>query len=287
MHILKLFGFYNRTEFALHLSTDMCSTTGDLEEYVTKYLEGSSNLSLLLDYDGTLTPIVAHPDLATIPPETKDVLERLSQIPEIFVAIISGRAVDNVKSMVGVDTITYAGNHGLEVLYPDGSRYNHQLPSNFDDQLKELIAKLEKKVVRDGAWIENKGSTLTFHYRATPEPLKETIRQEAEKIIQEANFKIGKAHMAIEVRPKVEWNKGSIALLLLEKKYGNNWNKETKVIFIGDDTTDEDAMKALKGNAATFRIAKCDAMKTNAEKIISSTDNVIEILKLVDKYFKK
>ncbi|XP_057671378.1 uncharacterized protein LOC130903244 [Diorhabda carinulata] len=265
----------------------MCSTAGDLEEYVTKYLEGCTNLSLLLDYDGTLTPIVDHPDLAKIPPETKDILEKLSKIPEIFVAIISGRAVDNVKSMVGLDIITYAGNHGLEVLYPDGSRYNHQLPSNFDDKLKELIAKLEEKVVRDGAWIENKGSTITFHYRSTPEPLKETIRQEAEKIIQEFNFKIGKAHMAIEVRPKVEWNKGSIALLLLEKKYGQNWNKETKVIFIGDDTTDEDAMKALKGNAATFRIAKCDTMKTYAERIIASTDNVIEILKLVNDHFKK
>ncbi|CAG9832277.1 unnamed protein product [Diabrotica balteata] len=155
----------------------------------------------------------------------------------------------------------------LEVIYPDGSKYDHQLPSNFEDQVKELIAKLQEKL-------------------RAPAHLREEMEKEATKIIEAANFKSSKAHMAVEARPKVDWNKGSVALLLLEKKYGKDWNKETKVIFVGDDTTDEDAMRALKGNAALFRIANCTA-ETYADKIISSTEDTLKVLKIVQKHFKK
>ena len=58
-------------------------------------------MALLLDYDGTLAPIAPHPDLAIIPPETKNVLQRLSNISDVYIAIISGRNVNNVKQMVG------------------------------------------------------------------------------------------------------------------------------------------------------------------------------------------
>lgn len=54
----------------------------------------------MLDYDGTLAPIAPHPDLAILPPETKHVLERLSNMPEVYISIISGRNVNNVKAMV-------------------------------------------------------------------------------------------------------------------------------------------------------------------------------------------
>nr|XP_023013746.1 probable trehalose-phosphate phosphatase 2 [Leptinotarsa decemlineata] len=259
----------------------------DYEEYLTEYLNNSSKIALLLDYDGTLSPIVAHPDLAKIPSETKTILHSLSQRPEVFVAIISGRSVSNVKNMVGLNSITYAGNHGMEVLYPDGSTYRHKLPENFEDQVNLLIAKLEKEVVRDGAWIENKGSTLTFHFRATPENLRGEIEQTAQRIIEEANFKVGKAHCALEARPKVDWNKGKVALLLLEKKFGVNWKNDVKVVFAGDDTTDEDAMRELKGAAATFRIAPAVNINTFADKLLSSTGEVVKILKLVERLVKK
>lgn len=133
----------------------------------------------------------------------------------------------------------------MEVIYPDGSKYVHQLPTEFNDQVKNLIDNLEKSVVRDGAWIENKGASLTFHFRATPEEKQAEIQETARQIIENAGFKVGNAHMALEARPKVQWNKGSVSLLLLDRKYGQDqWkNHKVKVIFAGDDTTDEDAMK--------------------------------------------
>lgn len=161
------------------------------EDYLINYLKNSTKLALLLDYDGTLTPIVSHPDLAKIPLETRTILDRLSQNPNIFLAVISGRSAENVKHMVGLQNIVYSGNHGLEVIYPDGSKYVHQLPNDSDDKLKALVGKLEEKVVKDGAWIENKGASLTFHFRAVPENLQGDLESEARKIIEDSDFKVG------------------------------------------------------------------------------------------------
>ncbi|XP_060530234.1 uncharacterized protein LOC132704326 isoform X2 [Cylas formicarius] len=260
----------------------------DFEEYLLNYLGGSKKVALLLDYDGTLTPIVAHPDLAKIPAQTKTILKRLSELPDVFVAIVSGRNVDNVKDMVGLHNITYAGNHGLEVIFPTGERYTHQLPTEFDEQVKALIAGLEKSVVREGAWIENKGATLTFHFRATPEHLRPHIEKSAKEIMEHAGFKVSIAHCALEARPKVEWNKGTVVTMLLDKEYGKDeWQDNIKVIFAGDDNTDEDAMKVLRGKAATFRITNNSKITTHAEKLLSSTGSLVNILKFLENILEK
>lgn len=71
----------------------------DFDGYLLSYLGYSHKLALLLDYDGTLAPIAPHPDLATLPAETKNVLQRLSNHSDVYIAIISGRSVENVKKM--------------------------------------------------------------------------------------------------------------------------------------------------------------------------------------------
>lgn len=68
---------------------------------MVRYVGTKHKLALLLDYDGTLAPIAPHPDLAILPPETRNVLERLSNMSDVYIAIISGRNVNNVKEMVG------------------------------------------------------------------------------------------------------------------------------------------------------------------------------------------
>ena len=84
-------------------------TISDFDSCLGPYVGEKENLALLLDYDGTLSPLVSHPDLAVIPVETKEILEKLSKHSNIFIAVISGRSVENVKQMVGINGITYAG----------------------------------------------------------------------------------------------------------------------------------------------------------------------------------
>lgn len=127
-------------------TTVMQPVSVDDFDYLLNYIGYNHKLALLLDYDGTLAPIAPHPDLAVLPPETKNVIQRLSNHSDVFVAVISGRNVENVKKMVGIEGITYAGNHGLEILHADGSKFVHPLPIQYEDKVSDLLKALQESV---------------------------------------------------------------------------------------------------------------------------------------------
>ena len=111
-----------------------------------RYVGDRAIVALLLDYDGTLSPIAQRPEMATIPPDTKAVLERLANHPDVFIAIVSGRSQSNVKEMVGIEGITYAGNHGMEILHSDGSSFVHPMPAEYQGKLENLLKELNREV---------------------------------------------------------------------------------------------------------------------------------------------
>ncbi|KAF9409913.1 hypothetical protein HW555_010845 [Spodoptera exigua] len=238
-------------------------TIDDFDEYLSKYIGYTQKLALLLDYDGTLAPIAPHPDLATLPLETKHTLQRLSNMSDVYIAIISGRNVDNVKNMVGIEGITYAGNHGLEILHPDGSKFVHPMPMELQDAVVKLLKALQEQAKRAA------------------------LAEQARKLITEAGFTPAPAHCALEARPPVEWDKGRASIYILRTAFGLDWSERIRIIYAGDDVTDEDAMLALKGMAATFRIASSNITKTSAERRLSSTDSVLAMLKWVERHFSR
>ena len=252
--------------------------------FLGPFLGQEKVLCLLLDYDGTLAPIAPHPDLAKIPPETKSILERLSNRSDVFIAVISGRSVKNVKDMVGIDGLTYAGNHGLEILHPDGSQFVHPMPAEQVGKTNELLQKLQEEVCHDGAWVENKGVLLTYHFRATPANLRGPLVERAKQIILDHGFQVGHAHCALEVKPKVKWDKGRASIHILRTAFGVDWTDRIRVVFIGDDTTDEDAISALKGLAKTFRIVSNHLTETEADKRLPTQDSVMTLLRFVERH---
>lgn len=145
--------------------------------------------------------------------------------------------------MVGIEGITYAGNHGLEILHPDGTKFVHPMPTEFHDKVGELLRQLQEKVCKEGAWVENKGALLTFHFRETPVHLRSQLAEKAKKLIEEAGFKAERAHCAIEAKPPVEWNKGRASIYILRTAFGVDWSERIRIIYAGDDSTDEDAMQ--------------------------------------------
>ncbi|XP_044728251.1 alpha,alpha-trehalose-phosphate synthase [UDP-forming] [Chrysoperla carnea] len=262
-------------------------TMDDFDEYLSTYIGETHKLALLLDYDGTLAPIANHPDLAILPPETKNVLMRLSNMSDVYISIISGRNVENVKSMVGIEGITYAGNHGLEILHPDGTKFVHPMPMEFEQKVSDLLKALQEQVCRDGAWVENKGALLTFHYRETPVSIRQQLVGQAKTLIEEAGFKAGRAHCAIEAKPPVQWNKGRASIYILRTAFGVDWSERIRIIYAGDDVTDEDAMQALKGMAATFRVTTSHIIRTAAERRLPSTDAVLTMLQWVERHIQR
>jgi trehalose 6-phosphate synthase/phosphatase len=269
------------------LTTDaplILTTNEDFDGFLVPYINSAEKLAILLDYDGTLAPIAPHPDMAIIPNETKRVLERLSHCPDVYVAIISGRSVSSVKSMVGIETITYAGNHGLEILHPDGTKFTHPIPAEYEDKISRLVQVMQEEVCHHGAWVENKGVQLTFHYRKTPEERRPELISRAKELIQESGFKCFPALCALEVKPPVEWDKGRAAIYILRTAFGSDWNERIRIIFAGDDVGDEDAIVALKGIAATFRVSADEEIESAADRRLPNTDVVLAMLKWTERY---
>ncbi|XP_055682738.1 uncharacterized protein LOC129789737 isoform X1 [Lutzomyia longipalpis] len=254
----------------------------DFNQTLTSYVSSPKTLAVLLDYDGTLAPIAAHPNNTCIPPETEVHLKQLVQRTDVFVAVISGRGVDDVRKKVNIENVTYAGNHGLEILYPNGSRYNYPIPEPLKVNYTKMVDILNENYAHDGAWVENKKASLTFHYRNVPENLHTDLKAEVRKTIESYGFRANQAHMAIEAKPPVEWNKGKAALFILQNKFGDDWADKVKVFFAGDDTTDEDAMMVLKGKGISFRIAENDQIQTHADYRLESPFAVGKLLKWLE-----
>ncbi|XP_055710062.1 uncharacterized protein LOC129805864 isoform X2 [Phlebotomus papatasi] len=251
----------------------------DFSRTLENYASTKKTLAVLLDYDGTLAPIAAHPNDTRIPQETDVQLKQLVTRDDVFVAVISGRGVDDVRSKVNIDNVTYAGNHGLEILYPDGTRYNYPISDDLKSNYTKMVNTLNENFAHDGAWVENKKASLTFHYRNVPAELQNELKEEVKKTVKGFGFRANQAHMAIEAKPPVEWNKGMAALCILENKFGKDWSDKAKVFFAGDDTTDEDAMKALKNKGISFRIANSDQIETYADYRLESPLGVGKLLK--------
>lgn len=158
--------------------------------------------------------------------------------------------------------------------------------------------------------MENKGALLTFHYRETPAELRPAMIEKARGLIIKYGFKATEAHCALEARPPVQWNKGRASIYILRTSFGVDWSERIKIIYVGDDLTDEDAMvvskkllalafnhyfpynkmwfstrQALKGMARTFRVTSSDIVRTAADHRLPSTDSVYTLLKWVERHF--
>ncbi|XP_050440306.1 uncharacterized protein LOC126845601 isoform X1 [Adelges cooleyi] len=258
----------------------------NFDDCLSGYIGNQSKIVLLLDYDGTLTPIVARPELAIIPDETKNVLQTLAGMPNVHIAIISGRGLGDLKDMIGVEGLTYAGNTGLDISFPDGGEFKYPISEKDQEKLKKLIETLQAQLCKHSDWVEDKGPTLTYHYRAAPEVLHAELMERARYLILDAEFKAGKAHCALEAIPCVDWDKGQAALYILNKFFPENW-REIAIIYVGDDVNDEYAMEVLKDMAVTFRVDASNKVDSVAKHYLSNPDSVLAMLQWVERHFGK
>ncbi|KAI0231650.1 Bifunctional trehalose-6-phosphate synthase/phosphatase [Lamellibrachia satsuma] len=262
-------------------------TIEHFEKWLACYVDDSSKLVLLLDYDGTLAPIAQHPDDAHLPKDTRAVLEHLTEMPDVYVAVISGRSISNVKAMVGIKGITYAGNHGLDIEHPDGTTFIHPDQAKFKTLIGGLKTELERDVCREGAWVENKGVIMTYHYRNVHQNERLALTDQATAIILRHGFRPCKGHCAIEARPPIHWDKGRACIHVLRTTFGVDWSERVRIIYVGDDATDEDAMQALCGMAVTFRVTNSSMVVTAANHRLNNTRCVYMLLQWVEQYFEK
>lgn len=101
-----------------------------------------------MDYDGTLAPIASHPNFTIMEPESLACLTEFTTlyVNNVYVAIISGRGVQDVKTKVNIQNITFAGNHGLEINFANGTKYLHEISIDLKNNFTKMVQELNENV---------------------------------------------------------------------------------------------------------------------------------------------
>jgi trehalose-phosphatase len=233
-------------------------------------------LAVFLDYDGTLTPIVDRPELARLPEDIRGAVRNLAA--RCPVSVISGRDLRDVRRLVGIEGIVFAGSHGFEIEGPGGLRREHPdgvacLPSldRAERELKEALSGIE------GALVERKRFSIAAHYRLVEEPSRAGVERAAERVLRaHPDLRGSGGKMVRELRPGARWDKGLAVLSLLESM--GLGGPDALPVYLGDDLTDEDAFRVLAGRGIGI-VVRDEARPTEASYALEDPGEVGRFLK--------
>ncbi len=225
----------------------------------------SPDWAWFLDVDGTLIEIASTPSAIHMPSDLPGVLRSLSDHHGGALALVSGRAVENIERLVYPFRFPAAGLHGMERMTAAGEVVRPEPLPGLDD-----IRARFRSVEGDGVLVEDKGLSVALHYRLAPE------RQDDCRVVAEAaveahpDFRLLAGKMVFEIKPKGFDKGAAVRAFMAETPFTGR-----VPVFVGDDVTDEygfEAVNALggvsilvgpdRGTAARFRlddVAACGA----------------------------
>jgi trehalose-phosphatase len=212
-------------------------------------------VALFLDLDGTLAPIEARPDLVELPEPTRGILEDLAR--RCPVAVVSGRGLDDLRDIVGTRSLHYVADHGFQILGNLRSGIRLEIGSEYRAQLRQAASQLRRALRRiEGALVEEKGLSLSVHYRLVPEERQPAVFRAVADVAEDfPMLRVTEGKLVYEFRPPGDWNKGK-ALIWLAEQLGLVLPQSSPVdgdtrlgfpIALGDDLTDEDMFSAVQG----------------------------------------
>jgi trehalose 6-phosphate phosphatase len=191
---------------------------------------------LLTDLDGTLAPIVRDPDAVRVEPGADEALAALSSRLAV-VGIVSGRAADDVRRIVGLPDLLVIGNHGLEWLEPGVDE------PTADPELAGAAAAVARALSElpdePGVTLEHKGLSATIHFRnaSDPEAAAGRVRAALERAAP-AGITLRPGRMSLELRPANAGDKGTAVRAVVER------HGLRGLVVMGDDVTDLDMFRA-------------------------------------------
>jgi trehalose 6-phosphate phosphatase len=213
--------------------------------------EQPGRTAILSDVDGTLAPIVERAGDAAVPGAAREALATLSE-RYALVGCISGRRAEEARRLVGLDTLAYAGNHGLELLMPGEERPRPD-PSvaGREAEAAEFLAAVDgDRLEAAGLRREDKGPIQALHWRGSVD------EAAAESRAHEIAIEAGKAGLeprwgrkVLELRPFGGGGKdGAVASLLADQRLD-------RAAYAGDDRTDLDAFRRLRSLQGEGRLS--------------------------------
>jgi trehalose 6-phosphate phosphatase len=245
-------------------------------EHVQEIAQSGDRLAVFLDYDGTLTPIVSHPEDAWLTDSMRQTLRELAAC--VPVAILSGRDLDDVRGRVHVDGIVYAGSHGFDIAGAGGLR--RQLGEAYLSVLDTAETELREALDEiPGAQLERKHFSVAAHYRNVNENDAFRVALAVDAVaVKHRELRRIDGKKVYELLPDIDWNKGKAVLWLLETLGLDGAN--ALPIYIGDDRTDEDAFRALEKSGVAILVSE-QSQPTTARYSLKNPAEVERFLRAV------
>ena len=257
-----------------------------LDELLRPFTDAPDRSAILLDVDGVLAPIVQQPDDAHMPETTRRPLIEVARRYAV-VACVSGRRASDARRIVSLGSIAYLGNHGSEILRPGAvapeadrelqawtRRVQGFMREAYGDELRRLRVRLE-----------DKEAIAALHWRGVPdeEGAQAAIEQVARRA-EDAGYKTHWGRKVLEIRPPVRIDKGAgVSGLLRDLDLA-------AALYVGDDTTDLDAFRALGELVETGRLGHPlrvgvssdegpPLLEQEADVMVDGTDGVRDLLR--------
>lgn len=198
---------------------------------------------VLFDFDGTLSAIVDDPSTATLTPGAADALQSLANLCPV--AVLSGRDLGDIRDRIGLDGIWYAGSHGFELVGPDGAHHQNDAAIAVIPVLERVAAELRESFASvNGITVEHKRFAVAIHYRKAAEQDVSTVVATVRNVGQRDGLRVTEGRKVIELCPDIDWDKGKTLEWIL-----HHLPHDTSgliPIYLGDDTTDEDAFDTVR-----------------------------------------
>lgn len=235
-------------------------------------------LLVMSDYDGTLVPIQKRPELAVPDESLLDILSELGRHASLCMAVISGRDREDLRKLIPFKEITLIGGHGAEIPEPlsDGS-CEHTL-SGFQNTL-DVFAEAALKEVKGltGFLVERKRVSVALHYRLADQDYVESVIR---GFILRASpylgneFEVIHGKKVLEIRSCLAGKDKAVKKLMDIKK-------DYFPLYIGDDTTDEDAFVVVRESGLTVLVSDEPEKKSAARYRLKNTQEVLELFKII------
>ena len=238
----------------------------------------AKHILLCSDYDGTLVPLKEDPRQCLLSDHLGKILSHLAGHDKLRVVIVSGRSMQDLRSLMTVPGIGLVANHGLEIDM-DGLSFIHPLANRYASVFQQWCSELTGRLAPfPGVWVEDKGLTLTIHFRQLCPSFYTNFALIIDQITRELKTQdlvvVRPGKKVFELRPNYAWDKGSAVESIVRKFYGAQ--SAVLRIYFGDDQTDEDVFD-IWSDAWTIHVGK-KSSATLANFYLPSFDNVTSVL---------
>jgi len=238
-------------------------------EQLDHLLIDADDIGILTDADGTLSEIRDQPHQASVPEAVSVALGRLNKLYGL-VAVVSGRRAQDVQALVGQEDLLYLGNHGLE---RRRGKTTHMILEAIESRaaIEAVRVELEKRLpAADGLYVENKETVLALHYRQCRDGAAiEAAIDLASSLAAKYRLRVQHGRQITEVRPRGA-DKGDAVKKLVSGR------RLKQIIYLGDDSTDIDAIDALK------KASRDNVIDTSIAIAVVGTESPVELREKAD-----